>query len=94
LAAVFEVADIAIDKLEVGPLLRGDQDLHFVHVALVASADVVQTNDALVDFEQGFEQVAADEAGYTGYKPGFGLRSEFLLERFVGSHDHNLKSDS
>jgi hypothetical protein len=54
--------------------------LDFVQVALVAGAEVVQTNNALVELKQDFEQVAADEAGNTSDQPGFGLGLELLFE--------------
>jgi hypothetical protein len=55
-----------VDEGEVLPLRWGDQGLDFVEVALVAGGEVVQADHALVEFEQGFQQVAADEAGYAG----------------------------
>ena len=64
--AVFQIADIALDEPEVSPLLLCNKALHFVQVALVAGGKVVQADYALVELEQGFEQVAADEAGHAG----------------------------
>lgn len=62
----------------------------------MAGAEVVQTNDALVEFEQGFEQVAADKASNSCNQPGFGLDLKLLFEGFVGGHGHgySLRSDS
>ena len=59
-------------KAEARPLRGRDQALHFVQVALVAGGEVVQPHDFLVQLEQGFEQVAADEAGNAGDQPLFG----------------------
>lgn len=84
--AVLELANVALDELKVGPLLRGDQALHFVQVALVAGGEVVEADHALVKLEQGFEQVAADEAGHTGDEPGFWGLGELLQELFVSVH--------
>ena len=39
--AIGEVADVALDEVEVFPLGGGDQGLHFVQVALVAGGKVV-----------------------------------------------------
>jgi len=52
--AVGQVADVAFDKVELGPLRRGDEVLHLIQVALVAGGKVVQTHHALAQFEQGF----------------------------------------
>ncbi len=51
--AVFKIADVALDELEIAPLFRGYQTLHLIQVALVAGGKVVQANHALVEFEQG-----------------------------------------
>ena len=40
--------------------------MHFVQVGLVPSGEVVEADDALVEFEQCLQQVAADEAGNAG----------------------------
>src|SRR5450830_1279777 len=39
--AIVQVANVALDELETGPLLGGDQGLHFIQVALVAGGKVV-----------------------------------------------------
>ena len=64
--AVCKVADVALDKAEVSPLRRGDQGLDFIQVALVTGGKVIQTDHTLIEFEQGLQQVAADEAGHAG----------------------------
>ena len=73
LLAVVQVANVALDELEVGPLRGGDQALHLNQVALVAGGKVIEADDALIELEQGFEQVAANKAGHAGDEPGFGL---------------------
>lgn len=70
--AVGQLADVALDEAEVGPLGGGDKGLHFIEVALVAGGKVVQAHHALIQLEQGFEQVAANEAGHAGDEPGAG----------------------
>ena len=87
LLAIVQVTDVTLDELEVVPLRGGDQALHFIQVALVAGGKVVQSNDALVEFEQGFKQVAADEAGHTSDEPCFGLGLQVSLELLVCRHD-------
>lgn len=66
-AAIVQVADVAFDEAEAGPLLFGDQGLDFVQVVLVPGCEIVQADYCLVQFEQGFQQVGAYEAGYAGY---------------------------
>ncbi len=84
--AVGQLADVALDEVELGPLLWGDQGLDFVQVALVSSGEVVEADHALVEFEQGFEQVAAYEACHTGDEPGFRGLAQFGLDLFVAGH--------
>jgi hypothetical protein len=77
---VVTVADVAVDALEVVPLFGADESLDFVEVALITSAEVVQANNALIQFEQGFKQVAADEARNARDEPGLRLSLELLLQ--------------
>ena len=86
LAAVVEVADVALDELEACPLFRADQLLDFVEVVLVAGGEVVEADHPLVELEQSFQQVGADEASYTGNQPGLGGLREVLQELFVAGH--------
>jgi len=71
--AVVEVADIAFDKGEIGPLLGANEGFDLVEVFLVPGGEVVQPDDLLVEFKQGFQQVGADKACYAGDQPGGGL---------------------
>ena len=73
LLAVFQVADVAFNEAEVGPLLCCDGVLNFVQVVLVTGGKVVQADNGLVEAQQGFQQVGADEAGHAGDQPGFGI---------------------
>ena len=62
--AVFQVADVAFDEGETSPLVCGDSVLYFAQIVVVASSEVVQAHYCLIQFEQGFQQVGADETGY------------------------------
>src|SRR5690606_7044439 len=85
--AILLVADVAFMKGEARPLLGADEFAHLVQVLLVAGGEVVQADHALVELEQGFEQVGADEAGDAGDQPGFRAGPEIFLKLFVaGSH--------
>ena len=70
--AVGQFANVARNEVKVGPLCRGDESLYFVQVALVSGGKAVEADHALVELEQGFEQVAADETSHAGDKPGMG----------------------
>jgi hypothetical protein len=52
----------------------------------VAGGKVVQAHYSLLQLEQGFEQVAADKAGHTGDKPGFGGVGQVGEQLVVCSH--------
>jgi len=80
---VGQLADVAFDEVEAGPLRRGDKSLHFVEVALVAGGEIIQAHHALVELEQGFQQVAANEACHAGDEPGMGLSGQASLELVV-----------
>ena len=91
--AVFQVADVAFDEGEVGPLVGGDFALDFVQVVLVASGEVVQADDGLVQLQEGFQQIGADEACYAGDEPGFGVGFEGFFNLFVaGCHGGSVCS--
>ena len=84
--AVLQVAYVAVDKAEVGPLRWADEGLHFIKVALVTGGKVVEADHTLVELEQGFQQIGADETGHAGDKPSAGRFSEAGLECVVGDH--------
>ncbi len=84
--AVGQLADVTFNEAEVGPLVWGDQGLHFIQVALVAGGKVVEAHHALVELEQGLQQVAANETRRAGDEPGFGVLAQLGLDLFVGSH--------
>ena len=49
-----------------------------------AGGKVVEADDLLAQLEQGFEQVAADEAGNAGDQPFFGCFWQLTAQVFVG----------
>jgi hypothetical protein len=77
---VVYVSDVALNKLESRPLIRSNQTFNFIKVMLIASAEVVQANNSLIQFEQGFKQVAADKTRNASNEPGFRLSLELLLQ--------------
>lgn len=56
----------------------------------VTGREVVETDDALVEQQQRFHQIAADEAGSSGDEPGAGLGFERFLQRIECGH-HSLQ---
>jgi hypothetical protein len=57
----------------------------------VAGREVVEADDALVEQQQGFDQVSADEAGSTGDEPGFRLGPQLGFQCVERGH-HSLQS--
>ncbi|MCY1526865.1 hypothetical protein D9M68_619090 [compost metagenome] len=96
-AAGFQVADIAFNEGKARPFLGRDRTADFVQVALVAGGEIVQAGDGLAQFQQGLQQVRADEAGAAGHQPLAGSRRQFLLDGFK-TRSHSLpyrrRSDS
>ena len=85
-AAVIQIADVALDEAEAGPLFFGDQSLDLIQVVLVAGGEVVQAHYCLVQLEQGFQQIGAYETGNAGDEPGFGVGLEVGFYFFVAGH--------
>lgn len=85
--AVVQIADVAFDKVEAGPLVCRDFPLDFIQVVLVSGGEVVQADNGLILAQQGFEQVGANKPRHAGDEPGFGVGFEILLYLFVaGCH--------
>lgn len=84
--AITEVAYITINEVEALPLGFGYETLDFVEVTLIAGGKIIQSDDPLVEFEQGFKEVGADEAGDAGDEPSFWADWEFFEELFVAGH--------
>jgi len=64
--AVLQLPDVSAHHAEARPLLRLHQGLNFVQVVLMAGGKTVQPHHLLVKPQEGFEQVAADEASHAG----------------------------
>jgi len=94
--AVGQSADVALDEAEARPLRGRDEALYFIQVALMASGEVVQPHHFLVEFEQGFEQVTADETGDAGDQPLFGCFCQLTAQGCVGGvhGGYSRRSDS
>jgi len=60
-------------------LCRLDRFPDFVEVHFLAAREIVQTGHPLVEFDERFEQIGADETGDTGEEPFFWRRPEFVL---------------
>ena len=88
LAAGCQIPDIALEEGEIVPLGCGDAGMDVVQIVLVAGGKIVQADDPLVQLEQGFQEIGADEASYTGDEPGvFGI-VEFVLHAAGGVFRH------
>lgn len=67
-------------------MVRRDEAHDFIEVALVASREVVEADDPLIEFQQCLEHVGPDEAGYTGDEPGLRVLREVEAKFFVARH--------
>ena len=85
---VAEVADaqVALKEAEAFPLAGGDEVLELVEVLAVAGGEVVEAHHSLVEFEEVFDEVGADEAGSPGDEPGARGFLQLGAEGFVGGH--------
>lgn len=52
----------------------------------MAGREVIQADDPLIETEQRFEQVGADEAGHAGDEPGFRAFGQVEADFFVACH--------
>jgi len=70
-AAGGQIANVAFDELKPSPLLFGNEVLDFGQVIFYSGGEVVESDNGLVQLEEGFQQIGADETRATGHKPGF-----------------------
>ena len=67
--ASFGIANVAFDKVEATPLTEGNAAFNLLQILSVSGGEIVETDYVLVEFKKGLEQIAANEAGSTGYQP-------------------------
>src|SRR5437773_12166303 len=74
-----QIANVGLSELEPRPSCRLDQLSDFLEVLFLPAREIVQTDHPLVEFDQRFEQIGADETGDTGDEPCFWRHPEFVL---------------
>src|SRR5687767_5220069 len=84
-AAGIEGADVAFDETEVVPFRFADRIPHLGQVLALPRSEIVQPDHPLVEPQQGFEQVRADEAGDSGHQPRARARGDALQHTVVHS---------
>ena len=84
-------ANIAAPEAESCPAVGADAGLYLGQVFFVTGGKVVKADDVLIKLQQGFDQVAANEASNASYEPGFGLSHQRFFQRVERGH-HNLQS--
>ena len=67
--AIVGVADVAPDEAKIRPLLAGHPCFNLIQVVLMAGGKVVQPDNALIELQQGLQQVAADESCHSRHQP-------------------------
>src|ERR1039457_921718 len=87
-----QVADVTLQELKPRPLRRRDQRADLLQVLPLAGREVIQADHPLIQFEQGLQQVRADESGDTGHKPRLGRSLKFSLQLVVSGHVTTLFS--
>ena len=80
------VGDVALDHGEVVALVSGHSGEDAVDVLAVPGGKVVEHNDLLVQAQQGFGQVGADEASTARDEPLTWRGEEVGFELVVGGH--------
>jgi hypothetical protein len=78
--AGIEVPNIALDESERRPLARLDRSLYVVEIAPGTRGEVIQTYNALIEFEQRLQEIRANKPGDSGDEPG--LRRGFQVLNF------------
>src|SRR6185437_4279268 len=69
LAACAWIGDIRFDETVAAPARHPHARLDLVEVPAIAGRKIVEADDALIETEQGFDEVRADEAGAAGDEP-------------------------
>src|SRR5439155_10482909 len=85
-ATSIERADIALHETEVFPLAGAESLFHLLQVVSVARGKIVQPYHPLIQLEQGFQQMRADESGRARNQPGARCGADALLHLFVARH--------
>ena len=81
-----EIADVALDEVEVLPGFGSHNRLDHVQVLLVAGEEVVETDNLLPQLQQVLEEVGADEAGAACDEPVGRVFLHFFAQLFILSH--------
>jgi hypothetical protein len=61
------IPDVAVDEGKILPLICGNQGADFIQIVLIAGGEIVQADYLVIFFEQGFQEIGADEAGNACY---------------------------
>ena len=84
-AAGFEVAYVALDQLEATPTLGADVVFHLGQIVPVTGREIVEADDFLVEPEECFDEVRADEAGTARDEPPLGVAHKIRGQRINAS---------
>ncbi len=84
--AVRKSTDVAFDEMEIAPALSTDQGFDLIEIALVPGGKVVKADNPLIEAQQRFQQIRADETGHPGDQPNPRPPPKTGLDRFVITH--------
>ena len=77
LATEGRVANVTLDEGEACPLPGGNDALHLREIPAMAAAEIVQADDALIQFEQRLQQIRPNETAGARDQPS----PRFALEQ-------------
>jgi hypothetical protein len=63
------VADAALDEAEIPPIGRRDASFDECEVLACAGGEIIEHRDALAEFQQGLDEMRANESRASGNKP-------------------------
>ncbi len=86
ISADLEITNVAFDKCEARPLIRRDEASNVLEVVTVTRGEIIQSNDTLIELEQGLQQVRADETGDAGNQPQTWRFAKRCADDFIFGH--------
>src|SRR5262245_18491124 len=84
--AHMRVSDISLNHSKPSILIGGQQLTDLVEVTAMASRKIVESDDVLVEPQEGFEQIRSDETGYPRYKPTARPGAQLRFGRLIVIH--------
>src|SRR4051812_25264069 len=81
-----EVTNICFNGREISPQFRSNKAPNVVPVGPVSGGEIIQSDNALAQPQQGLDKVRPDESRGTRDQPGAGRSEELLLKPLIDVH--------